>query len=276
MNYLHQPDIDPVLFHLWGPFQVRWYSLLYVGAFLVARHILKYLSKSPRFKFTAQDMEEFTLWVLVGAVVGARVLYCFVYDPRSLLADPLYLFQVYKGGLSFHGGLLGVIMAGVLFARTKGIPFWNLADAMALATPSGLAMGRLGNFINGELYGRVTDVPWAMIFKHGGPEPRHPSQLYELFLEGIVLFGVLWFLRNRTKKDGQIAVTFLFGYTVSRFIVEFFREPDAHLGYVLWGLSMGQILSILMVIAAVVLAIYISRLPASLPDRVSKGKKKRS
>lgn len=258
-KYWHQPDIDPVLLHLWGPFQIRWYSLLYVSGFLLAGYILKRLAREDRFKFTAEDMDQFIVWVLVGTVVGARVIYCVVYDPQALLANPLYLFEVYRGGLSFHGGLLGVITAAFLFARKKGIPFWNLMDACALATPTGLALGRIGNFINGELYGRATDVPWAVVFKNGGPVPRHPSQLYEFLLEGVILFAVLWLAKSHTKRDGQLSILFLFGYTVARFIVEFFREPDSHIGYLALGLSMGQWLSVLTAIASVVLFVRLQR-----------------
>lgn len=253
--YWHHPNIDPVLLHLWGPFQIRWYSLLYVGGFLFGGWLLRRLAKDPRFQFTAADMDQFTLWLLCGAVIGARVIYCVVYDPKNLIANPLYLFQVYRGGLSFHGGLLGTVVAAIIFSRQKGVPFWNLTDAMALATPTGLAMGRLGNFINGELWGRVSYVPWAMIFRDGGPEPRHPSQLYELFLEGVALFALLWILKNHLRRDGQISIVFLLGYSAARFIAEFFRQPDAHIGFLILGLSMGQILSLLTLVAAVVLAV---------------------
>lgn len=254
-NYWHQPDIDPVLLRLWGPFQIRWYSLLYVGGFLVGKSLLKRLAREKRFLFTEADVEQLILWLLIGAVAGARILYCFVYDPQALLQDPLFLFRVYEGGLSFHGGLLGVMAAAFIFGKKKGIPFLNLFDAGCLAAPTGLAMGRLGNFINGELYGRVSHVPWAMIFTRGGVEPRHPSQLYEFFLEGVLLFGLLWGLKSRFKKDGQIASIFLIGYSIARFIAECFREPDAHLGYLALGLSMGQILSIVMVVSSLVFTV---------------------
>ncbi len=258
-QYWHHPNIDPVLIHIWGPFQIRWYSLLYVGGFLVGRSILKYLAKEDRFKFTPDDMEQMIVWGLVGAVVGARIVYCFVYDPTGLAQDPLYIFKIYQGGLSFHGGLIGVIVAALIFGRKHGIPFWNLADAMALACTPGLAMGRLGNFINGELYGRPSTVPWAMIFPGGGPQPRHPSQLYEFFMEGVLLFALLWWLKPRTKTDGILALTFLFGYSLARFIVEFFRQPDAQVGYLLLGLSMGQWLSIVMLVASAVTAYLFSK-----------------
>ncbi len=275
-QYWNHPGIDPVLLHIWGPFQIRWYSLLYVGAFLVARYILGRLAREDRYRFSQDQVEQFIVWALVGAVVGARVLYCVVYDPAGFTSDPLYLFKIYQGGLSFHGGLLGVIVAALLFCRQQGLPFWNLADAMALCTPIGLAMGRLGNFINGELYGRVTDVPWAMVFPTAGPQPRHPSQLYEFFLEGVVLAGVLWFLKRRVKTDGIIALTFLFGYTLARFIVEFYRQPDAHLGFLLLGLSMGQWLSIVMLVGSAVTAWLFSRNAKISQSSARKGKGRRS
>ena len=275
MNYWHQPDIDPVLIHLWGPFQIRWYSLLYVGGFIVARYILARLARESRFRFTSENVEQYIVWALVGGVVGARIIYCIVYDPRSLLDNPLYLFQVYKGGLSFHGGLLGVITAGFLFCRKHKIPFWNLFDASALAVPVGLAMGRIGNFINGELYGRVSTVPLAMVFKDGGPLPRHPSQLYEFFLEGVLLLVVLWAVKKRFTKDGQLSLVFLMGYCAARFTGEYFREPDAQVGYLLLGLTMGQILSLVMVAGTLLAWRLAFRSDAAPEGRANKRKRTR-
>lgn len=273
-SYWHQPNIDPILIHLWGPFQVRWYSLLYVGGFVVGRFFLQRLAREKRFLFTPEEMEQLVLNILIWVVVGSRVIYCFVYDPKALFDNPLYLFQVYRGGLSFHGGILGAIVAAVLFARKKGIPFWNIADAMAIATPVGLAMGRLGNFINGELFGRVSYVPWAMIFKEGGPEPRHPSQLYELILEGPVLLALLLFVKKRSVKNGVIGHTFLMGYAVIRFFVEFFRQPDAHLGYLALGLSMGQWLSLVMAVLVAVNAWFVLKAQTVPSDAQAPAKKK--
>lgn len=258
-NYWHAPNIDPVLIRLWGPLQIRWYSLLYVGGFLVGRMILVHLSKEKRFHFTAEQMEKLIVWALLAAVIGARVVYCVVYDPMGFAQDPWYLFKIYQGGLSFHGAMLAITIVAIWFARVNKIPFWNLTDAMALCATPGLAMGRLGNFINGELYGRVTDVPWAMIFPTGGPQPRHPSQLYELFMEGILLFCVTWFVKSRTKTDGVITMVFLLGYSLARFIVEFFRQPDSQLGYLAFGWSMGQWLSVVMFIASAIAAYYFIR-----------------
>jgi phosphatidylglycerol:prolipoprotein diacylglycerol transferase len=256
-TYWHQPEIDPVLLHIWGPLQIRWYSLLYVGGFVVGRYLLRRLAREDRFLFTEEDVEQLILWLLIGVVIGARVVYCFVYDPRALIADPLFLFKVYEGGLSFHGGMLGAMAAAWLYTRKIKIPFWNLGDALALATPPGLAMGRLGNFLNGELWGRVSYVPWAVVFKHGGPNPRHPSQLYELLLEGIILFSALWLLKSRLKRNGEISLAFIMGYSLCRFTAEFFREPDVQVGYLFLGLSMGQILSLLMFLGGGVLALYL-------------------
>jgi len=226
---------------------------------------MKRLARQKRFLFTGEDVEQFILWLLIAAVVGARIVYCVVYDTKNLFSNPLYLFQVYRGGLSFHGSLIGVIVAAIFFSRKKGIPFWNLADAMALATPTGLAMGRLGNFINGELFGRVSYVPWAMIFRDGGPHPRHPSQLYEFFLEGVVLFSVLWLIKKKTRVDGIIAMAFVIGYSLVRFTVEFFREPDAHLGFIAFGMSMGQILSIVQIVLAVPAVIWLAQRAQTSP-----------
>lgn len=275
MNYWHQPDIDPVIFHLWGPLQIRWYSLLYVSSFILGGYLAKRLAREDRFKFNEEQIDRFIMWSLLGAAVGARIVYCVVYDPQSLMANPFFLFEVYRGGLSFHGGLLGVITVMLIFGRLEKIPFWNLADCAALVTPPGLAMGRLGNFINGELYGRVTDVPWGVIFKHGGPLPRHPSQLYELFFEGIVLFVLLWSLKKYLKKDGTIALVFMCGYSLIRFGVEFFREPDAHIGFLLMGFSMGQWLSIAMGVASIVLVYVRMHAPDEPVSSIKSGKKKK-
>ncbi len=243
---LQHPNIDPVILKIGGPLQIRWYSLLYVGGFLIGGMMARKLAKEDRFKLTAKDAEELPMWALLGAVIGARVVYCLVYDPASLIANPFYLFQVYKGGLAFHGGLIGVMTASWIFARKRNIPYLNLLDLLALCTPLGLGLGRIGNFINGELWGRPTQVAWGMVFRGGGPEPRHPSQIYAFFLEGVLLLAVLWGLRNVLKKDGQIAITFGLLYAVARFVGEFFREPDAHIGFLSLGLSMGQWLCVVM------------------------------
>jgi phosphatidylglycerol:prolipoprotein diacylglycerol transferase len=254
----HQPNIDPVIFRIWGPLQVRWYSLLYISGFFVARWILRKLSREERFRYTDEDVEQWILWALVGVVAGARIVYCVVYDPKSLMANPLYLFEVYRGGLSFHGGLIGAAAATWLFARRKGLSVLNLLDAAAIAAPLGLFLGRIGNFMNGELWGRPTDMPWGVVFRNAGPDPRHPSQLYEGFLEGLLLFAALWVLRNRLPRNGQIGLVFLVGYSLARFFVEFFREPDAHIGYLVAGLTMGQILSLVQILVGAVVFVLLT------------------
>mgnify|MGYP005852114093 CR=1 FL=1 len=203
-------------------------------------------------------MEQWILWSLVGVVAGARIVYCVVYDPKALLANPFYLFEVYRGGLSFHGGLIGTVVATWLFTRRKGLSFLNMMDAAAIAAPLGLFLGRMGNFMNGELWGRPTDLPWGVVFRNAGPDPRHPSQLYEGFLEGLLMFVVLWSLRKRLPRDGQIGLVFLVGYSLARFFVEFFREPDAHIGYLVAGLTMGQILSLVQVLAGAIIFVLLT------------------
>lgn len=256
---LHAPTIDPVILRLWGPLQIRWYSLLYVGGFLVGRWIIMRIAREDRFKFTPSQVDDLLMPGLIGAVIGARIFYCLFYDFSTFVANPIYLFQIYRGGLSFHGALIGLMIASALYARKRSIPILSLWDGIAIAGTPGLAMGRLGNFINGELWGRVTTVPWGMIFPSGGPEPRHPSQLYELFLEGVVLFFLVYSLRNKLKKDGQISLLFLLGYPTARFIVEFFRQPDAQLGFLAFGLSMGQWLCVGMFVVSFAGFLYISR-----------------
>jgi len=256
----HQPNINPVIFQIWGPLQIRWYSLLYISGFFVARWILRRLSLEKRFQFSAEDVEQWILWGLVGVVVGARVVYCVVYDPKALMANPLYLFEVYRGGLSFHGGMMGAAAATWLFARSKGMSFLNLIDAVCIASPLGLFLGRIGNFMNGELWGRPTDMPWGVVFRNAGPDPRHPSQLYEGLLEGLFMFILLWSLRKKPFRNGQIGLIFLAGYSLARFSVEFFREPDAHIGYLAAGLTMGQILSLVQLLAAAI--IFVVLMPA--------------
>ena len=253
------PQIDPVIVRL-GPLAIHWYGLGYVVGILFAWWYSKRLVRTPHLwanntpPMKPEDLDDFVVWAAVGVVAGGRIGYILFYDLPRYLASPLDIFAVWEGGMSFHGGMLGTILAMVLFARRRGIPAWSLLDVVAAGVPVGLGMVRIANFINSELWGRPSDVPWAFIFPNGGPEPRHPSQLYEAGLEGIVLFLVLaWFtwrgLKLRTPKF--IGGAFVAGYGLSRIIVEFFREPDAHIGYLLgtgW-LTMGMVLSLPMVLA---------------------------
>ena len=252
------PNIDPVIVTI-GPLAVHWYGLGYIVGILFAWWYGKRLVTNAKLwpdgaqPMTPQDLDDFVLWAAIGVVVGGRTGYVLFYDLPRYLADPLDIFAVWQGGMSFHGGLLGTILAMVLFARARKIHTWTLLDVVAVGVPVGLGLVRLANFINSELWGRVSDVPWAVVFPNGGPFSRHPSQLYEALLEGLVLFLVLRFLthsRLKLKTPRFVGGAFVAGYGLSRIFVEFFREPDQQLGYLLgtgW-LTMGMVLSLPMVL----------------------------
>jgi phosphatidylglycerol---prolipoprotein diacylglyceryl transferase len=244
------PTIDPVLIHL-GPLQIRWYGLMYVIAFVLAYIVLIKASRRRGYDLTRQDVGDFLTYAIVGVIVGARLGFCVFYNFAYYAHHPLKVFAVWEGGMSFHGGLIGVFVGGWLYTRKSGKSYLVLGDLAALAAPLGLFFGRMGNFINAELYGRVTDVPWAMVFPDAGPLPRHPSQLYEAFFEGLVLFVLLFLLSRRKTPNGFLLAAFLVGYGFFRFFLEFFREPDPQMGFVLGPLTMGQVLCIVMVIAGI-------------------------
>ena len=249
------PHIDPVFLRL-GPLEFRWYGLMYILSFLAAYFVIRAGAKRRNIPLTADDAADLVFTVAMGIIIGGRCGYILFYNFSYYLANPLKLFAVWEGGMSFHGGLTGAILAGVLYARKKKIPFMHLADLGFLTAPIGLFLGRLGNFINGELYGRVTDVPWGVIFPNGGKFPRHPSQLYEAFLEGPLLFALLWIAGRKKHPAGLVLWAFIALYGCFRFVVEFFREPDSQLGYLLSELSMGQLLSIpMMALGAVMIAV---------------------
>jgi phosphatidylglycerol:prolipoprotein diacylglycerol transferase len=240
------PAIDPVIVQL-GPFALRWYALAYVGGLLLGWFLTKRLVTRPGWRITPEDVDDLLFYITLGVILGGRLGYVLFYNLPTYLEHPAQILMVWQGGMSFHGGLIGVLVAMAWFARSRRVPFLDVADAVAAITPIGLLFGRIANFINGELFGRVTDLPIGVVFPNGGPEPRHASQLYEAFLEGLVLLIVLQWLarRPRTPADrGLIGGTFLLGYGIARFLVEFAREPDAQLGYLLGGLTMGQLLSV--------------------------------
>jgi phosphatidylglycerol---prolipoprotein diacylglyceryl transferase len=252
-------DLDPVIFQL-GALQVRWYGLMYVLGFIVGGYILRRLCRSGFLKFPEQKVDSLITHLLIGMFLGARLIYVFVYNWEYYSQNILELFSVWKGGLSFHGALIGMMVAIVVFARKQGVPPIQVMDAAALAGCPGLLFGRIGNFINGELWGRPGDVPWAVIFPTGGPYPRHPSQLYEGLLEGIVLFTILVFVIQKTKRYGIVSWLFMLFYGLFRFIVEFYREPDAQLGYLLGGhVTMGQILCIIMMASSFLILAYANK-----------------
>jgi phosphatidylglycerol:prolipoprotein diacylglycerol transferase len=259
---LIHPKFDPVALQL-GPVAIHWYGITYLAAFglflLLARLRLRhepYRSIAGPGAWSARDIEDMLFLGVLGVVIGGRLGYCLFYKPLYYLENPLQILYVWQGGMSFHGGLIGVIVSQVWFARTRGKPFWQLMDLVAPCVPPGLGAGRIGNFINGELWGRPADpdLPWAMVFPQSGTGvPRHPSQLYELLLEGVVLFVVLWLYARQPRKAGQVSAAFLAGYGVARFTAEYFREPDAHLGILALKMSMGQWLSLPMILGGVLL-----------------------
>lgn len=246
-------DIDPVIFSF-GPLAVRWYGLMYVVGFLIGGFILTKLTKEGFLQISAKKIDSLATHIIVGMFLGARIAYVFIYNWDYYSNHLVEFFSVWKGGLSFHGAIVGMIIASHIFARKNKVPTFQIWDSLAIAGTIGLFFGRMGNFINGELYGRVTDLPWGMIFRDGGPYPRHPSQIYEGVLEGLVVFAVLFFLRKRVKYYGVIGSVFLIGYGIARFIVEFFREADSQLGYYFGGTTtMGQILCFIMIAGGITL-----------------------
>jgi phosphatidylglycerol:prolipoprotein diacylglycerol transferase len=254
---LPYPQIDPVIFSI-GPLQVRWYGLMYVFGFAASLLLVKYQIKKFGFKELDAHFENLNLVLIISLILGGRLGYVLFYNLPYYLDHPGEILATWQGGMSFHGGMLGLIIGGVIFCRLKGLDFWRVADFYAVTIPIGLGLGRIGNFINGELYGRVTDVPWAMVFPGGGPLPRHPSQLYESFLEGLVLFLLLWVLKEKQHPpsswpSGSMIALFLIFYGLFRIAVEFFREPDAQLGFIAAGITMGQLLSSLMIVAGIII-----------------------
>ena len=240
------PAIDPVLIEI-GPLAIRWYSLAYIAGILLGWRYMLGLARGQPGGADAAAIDDLIVWMVLGIVIGGRLGYVMFYKPAYYLANPLEVAFVWQGGMAFHGGLLGVMVATVLFARRRKLALFTLADLIACAAPIGLFFGRLANFINGELWGRVSDVAWAVVFPGGGPEPRHPSQIYEALLEGAALFLLLlalWRLTRLRERPGALSGVFFCGYGVARIFVELFREPDAHLGYLIGGATMGQLLSL--------------------------------
>ena len=225
------PSIDPVLFSL-GPVQVHWYGVAYVIGFMIAGAIAYSLNKRWEVGLSADDMVNMLLYSIIGVMLGGRLGYVIAYGGGEYFAEPIRIFRVWDGGMSFHGALVGIVVAGLLFARQSGVSFLRLADMAAVATPAGIFLGRLANFVNGELWGRTTDAPWGMVFPGAGPLPRHPSQLYEAILEGFVMLAVLWLLARRKRADGFVFGWFIMLYGIFRIAVEFVREPDPQLGFV--------------------------------------------
>jgi len=241
------PLIDPVILQI-GPLALRWYGLMYLLGFAAAYVLILYLGRKKGLGLQKDDVADLLFYVVLGVIAGGRLGYCFFYNADYYLSHPLKIFAVWEGGMSFHGGLLGVILGSLLFARRRKLPILTFGDLLVTAAPIGLGLGRMGNFINAELWGRVTHVPWGIVFPGAGPLPRHPSQLYEAVLEGPVLLFLLLLCHWLKAPAGVAFGAFLAGYGSFRFLVEFFREPDAHLGLQLLGLSRGQWLCLPMIL----------------------------
>ena len=253
---LNYPHIDPVIFRL-GPLAVRWYGLMYIIGFLVVHLLVGYQSRKYKLTRLAERYEDLNFFLILSLILGARLGYILFYNLGYYLGHPLEVFAIWQGGLSFHGAFIGMMVGGWLFCRKHGLDFLATTDVYVVPIPIGLGLGRIGNFINGELFGRVSEVSWAMVFPGGGPMPRHPSQLYECFLEGVLLFTLLWSLRavhyRRGWPAGTLLGVFLVGYGSLRILVEQFREPDIQVGFLFDLLTMGQLLSGLMVAAGLFL-----------------------
>jgi phosphatidylglycerol:prolipoprotein diacylglycerol transferase len=245
---LNYPQFDPVMISL-GPLQLRWYGMMYVFGILSGWLLGRYRATKPWNKMTPKLMDDFITWAILGVVLGGRLGYVLLYNSSFYLANPLKIFAVWEGGMSFHGGCLGVVVACWLFGRAHGMSAIEVGDFVSPLVPPGLFFGRIGNFINGELWGRYTDLPWGMPFPGAGGLPRHPSQLYEAGLEGLLLFIIVWVYSAKPRPKGCVGALFLLGYGVFRFLVEFAREPDRQLGFVaLHWMSMGQVLCLPMIV----------------------------
>lgn len=257
--------ISPTIFSIDSPFhlELRWYGVMYLLSYVIGYHLLKYLIKKNFIKLTQQQLDSFIFHIAIGMVIGARIVYSVVYDFDQWIQDPISIIFINRGGLSFHGAVIGMTVGTYIFCKKNKINFLRMTDAMGLAGAQGLLFGRIGNFINGELYGRTTDVAWGMVFYHGGPLPRHPSMLYEGIAEGIILSLVLWYFFNKVKYEGILSSIFLGGYAICRFIIEFFREPDQQLGFYAGYFTMGQILCAVMFIISIIF--YLKAKSYSLP-----------
>ena len=242
------PNIDPIAFTL-GPVEVRWYGLMYLVAFLSAWLIMTLQAKRLNQGWTSTHISDLVFYGALGVILGGRLGYILFYDFAAFIDNPIRLFHIWQGGMSFHGGLIGVIVALWLYGRSIDRSFFQVMDFIAPAVPIGLGAGRIGNFLNSELWGRVSDVPWAMVFPNGGPLPRHPSMLYEALLEGLVLFIILWIYAAKPRPTMAISGLFLILYGAFRSLVEFFREPDMHIGFIAFDwLTLGQLLSLPMIV----------------------------
>lgn len=253
---LKYPEINPVILHITDTLQIRWYGVMYLLGFLFAWIILRLKTKSLSGWESTDKLSDLLFYSALGVILGGRIGYVLFYSLPALIKDPTFLLRIWEGGMSFHGGLIGVLIALFIFARQNKYPILMIGDIVAPCVPLAIAFGRLGNFINGELWGKVTQVPWGMVFPHAGPLPRHPSQLYAVLLEGVLIFVVLMWYSSKPRKIGSVGALFFIMYGSVRIFEEFFRQPDPQYGYLAWGwLTMGQLLSLPMIIIGLVVYI---------------------
>jgi len=245
---LQYPQIDPIAISI-GPFSIAWYGITYLAAFLIGWWLAKHRAAKPNSGWQPDEIGDVVFYIVLGVIAGGKIGSALFYNSEQLMSDPLEALKLWKGGMSFHGGFLGVLVAFWAYGRATKRSFFEVADFLAPAFPIGLGAGRIGNFINGELYGRVTDVPWGMVFPHAGPEPRHPNQIYQFLGEGVILFFLVWWFSSKPRPRMAVSGFFVLCYGIYRFLVEFVREPDQHLGFIaLDWLTMGQILSAPMIV----------------------------
>ena len=252
---LTKPAIDPVILSL-GFVDIRWYSLAYIIGFIAGSTLIKFINKKSINAITNKQIDNFFIWSILGVILGGRIGYVIFYQFSKFISDPLYMIRIWEGGMSFHGGLIGIIIAIYIFCRKNNIEFYYLADLVSIVAPIGLFLGRIANFINNELYGKITSFKFAIIYPEVDLNPRHPSQIYEAFFEGMILFIILimYYFKNKSKKNvGQISGLFLFFYGLFRYLIEFLREPDYHIGLLFNFISLGQILSIPLIIIGIII-----------------------
>lgn len=243
MNF---PSIDPIALQI-GPIAIRWYALAYITGLLIGWVYVRHLARTKTISLNINMIDDLLVWIMVGVILGGRFGYVIFYQAQFYIENPMAVFAVWQGGMSFHGGLIGVVVALYWFARRRQVGFFSVADAIAPIFPFGLMLGRISNFVNGELFGRFSDVPWAIVFPQGGNIPRHPSQLYEAFLEGALLLCVMLYLvhaRSAYRKSGLLSGVFLLGYSVARIVSEIYRQPDQQIGFIWSYFTMGQVLSV--------------------------------
>jgi len=269
---LPYPNIDPVFFRI-GPLELRWYGLMYMASFILGYFLFKKYIKERKLSLSNDDLYDLLFYLILGVMIGGRLGYVLFYDLGTYVNDPKTILAIWQGGMSFHGGLIGVVIAAGWITKRRGWNFWEIADLVSAAVPIGLGLGRLGNFINGELFGRPTNVAWAMVFPEGGPLARHPSQLYEFFLEGVLLFLILRWLYRKKLHHGTVFWALIGFYGLFRFLVEFVREPDAHIGLDLGPFTRGQLLTApMLVIGLTMMIIYARRDRPQKTNRPSKSR----